>query len=137
MGNCTSCHAPWIMQGNTCVNQCTEGYYLNASCLRCDARCQKCSSATQCQSCSANYFLNMSIVGDVPCVSICQPGYYGDIDSRLCLACQPPCLTCNNTICMSCLNGYLLSGRCLSSCPTGTFILSATCSQCSDNCLTC
>lgn len=138
--NCTSCSST-ILQNGTCVSSCTEGYYYsNRTCLACDSRCSICSSSIKCQTCSIGYFMNSSISGAVPCISLCSDGYYADTTVRMCIGCSPPCRTCLNSLqCLSCLSGWLFSTSCAFSCPTGTYSDDSTgsCLQCSQKCLSC
>lgn len=57
------------------------------------------------------------------------------------MACSAPCLTCTSaTACLSCQDGYMLSGTsCSTSCSAGYFFstTTSTCQACSSSCLIC
>lgn len=131
LSNCRGCSS----QANAVCVTCGQGFYLNAQ--------QVCQACTQ-------YCLVCSSVG----CSQCQVGYTLAPDFTCTLNCKPPCATCSstsNTVCTSCLAGYLYdqttnqcnpvttcTGPC-NVCPYA-YVLTAsqTCSQCTNaNCSRC
>lgn len=121
----------------TSCSQCSPGYLLstNNTCIMstsCPAKCASCSDAG-CGGCLSGYFLNQN--------QECQE------------ECVLPCATCSSTnasFCLSCLEGYSLSGiSCLANttcsvsqtcvvCPLGyTLVNTTTTSQISQVCLLC
>lgn len=60
------------------------------------------------------------------CKATCPDGYYEDLDAGRCVSCHISCETCSGPAdddCETCppASSKLYQGRCLTSCPTGTF----------------
>ena len=57
----------------------------------------------------------------------------------LCIDCSSPCKTCAGAEdqCLSCTKGFASSGKCVNSCPKGTFSSNGTCANCHPDCGTC
>ncbi|EAS04215.2 leishmanolysin family protein (macronuclear) [Tetrahymena thermophila SB210] len=105
---CTQCQSPYLNQGNTCVKNCSPGYYQPnpTTCLPCDPSCQLCGPTTsQCIQCPPNLYIQGS-----KCVSQCDDGYYLNINQKQCLPCQiQNCSTCTSQQnCATCQKGYEL-----------------------------
>lgn len=120
--NCTSCSLNYYSLDNTCLSQCPNTHFPNASvCEPCTNNCLTCQSATTCTSCTSSHLLYSAT-----CVSSC-PGTSPFNVSNACLNCSqalPFCLGCLSTSaspsCESCSSPYLLfQGICVSSCPSG------------------
>ncbi|KAL4503914.1 hypothetical protein ABPG72_022544 [Tetrahymena utriculariae] len=113
--SCQTCSAP--KNPNNCTS-CKDGFYLNkGQCKSCQSPCSKCSNAeTQCTDCIPNYKLESN-----QCKPVCD---------KSCKNCSNPI---NNNSCLSCFDGYYLSGsqclKCNNPC--------ATCITNSSKCLTC
>lgn len=116
---CTNfCNQNGFCMGGVC--NCYTGYYGN--------------DCTQ-TSCTTGQFYDP--VGST-CGTNCPTGYYTNIYSRSCEACQAPCSECigSPTNCAGCaiLNGnvqYFYNGTCYSACPTSTYALvNNTCVAC-------
>ena len=86
-------------------------------------------------SCTPGQFFNPV---DSTCGANCPTGYYTNIYSKSCEACQSPCSEClgSPTICVGCatVNGaiqFFYSGACYAACPTSTYALvNNTCIAC-------
>jgi hypothetical protein len=77
---------------------CYQGYFLsNNSCSPCNSICKECSSIAFCNQAADGYFLQYLIDGS---------------NSGAVLVCQSPCLSCqyNAKYCLTCINGYSVSG---------------------------
>ncbi|EAR92882.2 transmembrane protein, putative (macronuclear) [Tetrahymena thermophila SB210] len=133
---CTTCPQGCLkcsQQGSKFVqcSSCLDGYYLDPNtnlCFTCSSNCLLCNDANSCAKCSINNYL-MPAINNQPsfCVASCQPGYYKETDSRLCIQCNiDNCTQCTGpTSCSICSAGYFID------------IIYKTCNQCSDNCLIC
>jgi proprotein convertase subtilisin/kexin type 5 len=81
------------------------------------------------------------------CVSDCESsttGSYGNVEERICKACDISCLFCtegDNLHCSECKENYLLFNEtdCLGTCPDGYWgdVPNKVCLECIDNCNTC
>ncbi|EWS75215.1 leishmanolysin family protein (macronuclear) [Tetrahymena thermophila SB210] len=113
--SCQTCSAP--KSPNSCTS-CKDGFYLDkGQCKPCQSPCSKCSSSeTQCTDCISNYKLASN-----QCIPICD---------KSCKNCSKPI---DSNFCLSCFDGYYLSGsqclKCNSPCET--------CETNSSKCLTC
>lgn len=101
-------------------HECMDGYDLNVNntCVKCEVDgCSACSTGTV-------------LVDNEPTTTVvcktCMDGYYGDIASGTCTACDAEnCEQCSATECNKCMDGFSLDSA------------SGTCNTCSDNCLQC
>jgi len=130
------------------ANQCTQQPTCDASCATCSG-----PGANECTSCNLGDELYNG-----QCVSTCPAGTY--TDGSVCSACDASCTTCSGTgpnACTSCPSGqvvqggacvaapvgcpsgqFMYNGQCVSTCPSGTYVNSGTCTPCSDtHCTTC
>ncbi|XP_049335889.1 R-spondin-4 [Astyanax mexicanus] len=97
--------------------------------------CSECSRENGCLRCSDRLFLflhrdGMSHHGS--CLHSCPAGHYGlrGTDANRCIKCRAPeCERCfDKDFCTKCKRGFLLyKGKCLSSCPEGSFPHSTDC----------
>ena len=89
------------------------------SCDKCQSPCLTCTSSNFCTKCESN----SSYLYKGKCNIDCPIGYIKNISSIACDKCSPQCQICKNTTdnCIKCINGFLLDGRCLNSCPDGLF----------------
>ncbi|KAH9483647.1 Furin-like protease 2 [Psilocybe cubensis] len=138
-------------------NVCPDGSFVNgASCSLCSPSCQTCSgpSSNDCIICASGQFrLNGNCVG-TDSNGVCQGsnGMVADNVKKECDTCGAKCTSCripNFTLastfdqaqCTDCLPGFVLSeGKCVASCPTGSFVSpqdNLTCTACSSTCGTC
>lgn len=124
---CTSCYNTTYLNNQACLNICPTTLYADGSlniCQLCMTPCLTCSSLTYCLSCldSSLFLVNGG-----------------------CLGCQSPCSTCSSSIttCASCSLStgfpYLLSNKCLDTCPYSYYNDTALnkCSPCNIPCESC
>lgn len=130
VNNDKKCHCDvgyYMYQGN-CLDVCPDGYYGasgNRTCTKCPPNCKTCNTATECKTCSANYYLNGDdwcvctagwfIKDDVnfECTTDCGVYLYGDDSTYTCADCAAECKICSgslNTECSSCRPGSYLTG---------------------------
>lgn len=59
---CTSCPSPKVLQGNVCLDSCSDRFYSDQYrvCQDCPPYCQKCTSPTICTQCNTPTFLEGS-----------------------------------------------------------------------------
>ncbi|KAG1736888.1 insulin-like growth factor binding protein [Suillus paluster] len=126
---------------------CPDGSYsAGSSCAACSPLCQTCNGPTSnnCVICgSGTYSFNGSCVAS---------NLIANNNKHECDTCGPKCTTCQisnfnvaSTIdqaqCTGCLPGFFLSqGKCVTSCPSGTFLSpqdNLTCTACSSSCTSC
>lgn len=104
----------------------------------CDSACSACLiTANNCQTCVNSYFLSGNA-----CVSICPPGYWGDISVNKCKSCIIlDCLECSNAfLCTKCTNGkYLQNDGCVANCDQTFYSISLSfiCEKCDVSCFEC
>ena len=139
---CLTCLSSSYFNKGTCVTQCSNNQYLNTqsrSCIDCSSNCQKCTKDA-CYQCISGYHLKTGI-----CVTLCGDGYLIISDSS-CSLCSEyhsgfNCLTCDETGCLMCSTGNILSTdyRCQTSCGSGYFanITTRQCQKCIANCQDC
>uniref|UniRef100_A0A3Q1CIX6 VWFC domain-containing protein n=1 Tax=Amphiprion ocellaris TaxID=80972 RepID=A0A3Q1CIX6_AMPOC len=119
-----------VVQEGRCCPDCHQA--------QCHADCLSCSgSPDHCESCSdPKSFLHLG-----RCLSVCPVGFY--TEGRVCAACQPSCSSCSSRWdCDSCGSQLPLlgpdSGRCLASCPGGSYQHDQTrCRRCHPSCSDC
>lgn len=107
--SCSLCLSPLFLQDNSCLSECTSGYYLTPIlsictltcpshfypllaeylCLSCLSPCSNCLSETSCLSCVEGWFLLGS-----SCLKDCPVGYFKDNVSLSCQPCRYPCKSC-------------------------------------------
>ncbi|XP_069121046.1 uncharacterized protein [Argopecten irradians] len=114
--------AGWLLvllsntNAQTCSPQCPVGQYCGNSlsgagtsvCLDCDVACA----------------LGCSAAGPGACDQCKTEGYYNDVDTGTCRACNDACARCDGpgiTQCSHCNTGYLLTGTACVECAEGTF----------------
>lgn len=140
---CQICPQGYIIQTNNTATTAKQ------TCLQCtsSSNCARClsSNLTQCISCPEGSYLSSGICINCPngcasCITAlicikCQPGFvdsqngFADTvtyNNMNCTLCQSPCRTCysNPMTCLSCVDGYSLSGaQCISN-----FNFAVTCS---------
>ncbi|CAK8671603.1 unnamed protein product [Clavelina lepadiformis] len=91
--DCLDCMEGRRLQNGSCVEKCSEGYYLSYDeCRRCsDENCDSCTGANHCSGCLSPYFLHENT-----CIKSCPRGYYVDSVTRSCLSCSNHCLLCSS-----------------------------------------
>ena len=120
----------------TACTSCVSGYYpLGENCLICPPTCASCTSASSCTVCLPTFVIDSTgicgcgtSVGLFPSNGVCQ--LCGEIIYS-CKACDID--SSGSTICLSCIDGYFVSGNlchpCHSNCLTCS-TLEATCTSC-------
>lgn len=151
--NCTSCINNLYLLSNQCVQHCPQGTFKENNsyiCKSCDFPCISCISQEICSECASGYILNgdtcekcvvencnfceNSLTTCINCTSgffnylgICQNecpiGFWPDQTTNKCMPCVNNCISCNNSLCEKCHNGYFLN--------------ISSCSLCDSPCLTC
>ncbi|KAJ6608209.1 insulin-like growth factor binding protein [Mycena sp. CBHHK59/15] len=149
----TKCNAP---QGVAAGTLCPAGAFSNgASCVPCSAACKTCTAGTSndCVVCaSGTYSLNGACVS-ADANGVCAGSVaIANNDKLECDSCGAKCTSCkipnfssistvNQLQCTGCVPGFFLSnGKCVDSCPAGTFVSpqdNLTCTACSSSCTTC
>ncbi|XP_034396742.1 proprotein convertase subtilisin/kexin type 5-like [Cyclopterus lumpus] len=144
--NCLSCNEPHFLMNNTCVQECSVGYYAEDKdkrvCERCHFSCKSCVGrhSLQCVNCKSGFFKQGS-----NCVETCSESHFGNTTTMVCEQCDPSCSQCGgrgNRNCLSCREDYVYlrrGGQCLLSCPPSFYqhSRSKTCHQCHPTCKTC
>ncbi|CAL1703272.1 unnamed protein product [Somion occarium] len=135
---------------------CPDGSFSNGTaCTPCSPLCQTCTGATSndCIICGAGkYSLNGNCVA-ADGNGVCQgSSMIADNNKHECDSCPSKCTSCkipnfnvastvNQLQCTGCLPGFVLSqGKCVSTCPSGTFLNpqdNLTCTACDSSCGTC
>ncbi|RDB19354.1 Extracellular matrix protein FRAS1 [Hypsizygus marmoreus] len=135
---------------------CPEGSFSNeATCSLCSPSCKTCTGPTSndCVICAAGqYLFNGNCVG-TNSDGVCEgSNLIADNIKHECDSCGAKCTSCkipgfsaastvNQLQCTGCLPGFVLSdGKCVETCPTGTFVSSQdnlTCIPCDSSCGTC
>ena len=81
----------------------------------CTTGCASCTGTpTNCQSCAASYFESPASPASGPkiCITTCPPGYFGDVTTSKCVACDSRCQTCNGaqvSNCLTCATGFVMA----------------------------
>jgi hypothetical protein len=113
-----------LYNGN-CSSNCPDGFYTNVDtliCTACNSTCLTCTSSSYCTKCVTGYCFSLGncINSSVGCIST----YYPLIVNNLCYCtgCSYPCLACNSqSICTSCISGYLYNNGCTTYCLSGYY----------------
>ncbi|XP_006463869.1 hypothetical protein AGABI2DRAFT_120662 [Agaricus bisporus var. bisporus H97] len=167
-GDCLSCQSGSTQNQNdralcipstqvtTTGTQCPQLAFANGdTCSPCAASCQTCSGGTSndCTECvQGQYMLNGVCVkanGDGVCEGT---SLIADNNKKACDSCGAKCTSCKipdfsiasivtQLQCTGCVPGSFLSdGKCVDSCPDGTFVSAqdgVTCQKCDSSCSTC
>ena len=134
---CTKCKDGFVLEGENCLEHCSEHFYVNQKkCSECAPSCKSCLyNKDNCTSCNGSAFLldgnckpcdtkcNKTEEKSCKCLS-CVEGYFSK--NGVCDKCPDNCLYCNSdTYCNKCISGYFLDNN------------SNTCIKCHNNCETC
>ncbi|XP_046698206.1 extracellular matrix protein FRAS1 [Silurus meridionalis] len=114
-------------QQGECCQECHPAVQCHPDCLACS------TTPDQCNSCrDPGAFLWKG-----HCVHVCPHGFFPK--GRVCAACHPSCVTCENDFeCTACGGSLLLSGRqCVAACETGLYQDHTQCLSCHDSCSSC
>ncbi|KAF8875239.1 TNFR/NGFR cysteine-rich region family protein [Infundibulicybe gibba] len=150
----TKCNAPKSVTSTGTV--CPDGSFSGGtSCSPCSSTCSTCTAGTSndCVVCATGrYALNGTCVG-TNSDGVCEgSNLIADNNKRQCDSCGSKCTSCkipnfnaastiNQLQCTACLPGSVLSnGKCIDSCPAGTFVSpqdNFTCIACDSSCGTC
>ena len=99
---CLSCNSGNFLQSNigpaSCQSSCPNNTFPNQTdftCLQCDESCHSCIGAlpTQCISCPTG--MHLASPSPSNCINICPIGRFFNLNTSLCEACDPSCLSCN------------------------------------------
>ncbi|EDR22420.1 protein serine/threonine kinase, putative [Entamoeba dispar SAW760] len=126
---------------------CNEGYYKTGLiCGKCMEECATCNNKWSCLRCNSTNYLSIvdnkcysrsSIKGchhpvtENGC-SVCEDGYY--LLGNTCIVCNSSCTRCTSSLCLSCIDNYILDfGTCipLSSVSHCLRVSNSSCSSCS------
>ncbi|CAD8190791.1 unnamed protein product [Paramecium octaurelia] len=139
---CTACKGLAILVSGQCY-LCSESQYLSGTtCVNCISGCQTCSSVT-CTTCQDSFYYKSSTN---ECLSVCDPGFFGNTTTKTCDQCNSNCLTCladTNKDCLTCPAGKVLniqnviSGECQTNCLVGFYKVNDGCSKCWKGCSAC
>ncbi|KAF9533620.1 hypothetical protein CPB83DRAFT_890095 [Crepidotus variabilis] len=168
-GTCIACKTGFTQNANdkskcnpvstitTSNTVCPDGSFsTGAQCATCSPTCRTCNGGTSndCTLCAiGTYLFNGNCVA-ADTNGICQGtnGMIADNNKNECDTCPSKCTSCkipsfstastvNQLQCTGCLPGSVLSqGKCVQSCPAGTFVSPTdnfTCTPCSSSCATC
>ncbi|KIJ63333.1 hypothetical protein HYDPIDRAFT_156112 [Hydnomerulius pinastri MD-312] len=168
-GDCITCKSGFTQDANdrtkcdatpqttSSGTACPDGSFSNgSSCQACSPECQTCTGSTsnECVICaSGTYSFNGSCV-QTNTGGVCQgtSNLIANNNKHECDTCGSKCTSCTisnfnvaSTIdqaqCTGCLPGFVLSqGKCVESCPSGTFLSptdNLTCTACSSSCSSC
>ncbi|CAK71010.1 unnamed protein product (macronuclear) [Paramecium tetraurelia] len=133
----TTCPSQYILCESKCILVLEDGYYLNGNqCVKCDPKCSKCTSATVCQACAKNFYLEVT-----SCVNFCSNEYlFMDPISSSCVTKCPSTLyhleSFGKRFCVSDCP-YKLYDQCVSACPSGMYPKDTICTQCPKYCNEC
>ncbi|KAF5318108.1 hypothetical protein D9619_012261 [Psilocybe cf. subviscida] len=168
-GTCTTCASGFTLDAsdktkcdplptiNSAGVQCPDGSFSDSgTCQKCSGACRTCKgpSSNDCLLCAAGTYMFNGACVSVNTDGVCQGtnGMVADNNKNECETCGAKCTSCTipnfdvaSTIsqaqCTGCLPGSVLSkGKCVSSCPAGTFVSpqdNLTCIPCSTSCGTC
>lgn len=133
----TKCNA--LPSTTTTGTRCPDGSFsAGAQCAQCSPSCRTCTgpSSNDCVLCaSGSYLFNGNCV-QANSDGVCQGtnGMFADNNKNECDTCGAKCTSCkipnfsvastaNQLQCTGCLPGFVLSqGKCVESCPAGTFV---------------
>lgn len=124
LDDCLTCPTSSFHLNGTCRTQCPDGSFSDLAsrrCLKCDRGCKFCQKRNQCTTCYKGWSSSNGLcVYDTPCSN----GYYSN--GKTCLACDISCTQCSGGDPYSCTacspNRYLHQGRCMTACPSGTYL---------------
>ncbi|KAF8898212.1 insulin-like growth factor binding protein [Gymnopilus junonius] len=168
-GECVSCKQGFTQNANdktkcdplpsstSSGTVCPDGSFsAGAQCSPCSPSCRTCTgpSSNQCILCAQGTYLFNSNCISADTNGVCQGtnGMIADNNKNECDTCGAKCTSCKipnfsvaSTVdqlqCTGCLPGFVLSGgKCIDSCPSGTFLSpqdNLTCTACSSSCGTC
>ena len=143
---CKICKTPLVSFKGQCITECPEGFYSNGtSCLECEDNCLSCSNKSNCLKCNSNtYLFNNDCIEECPKYTYPVISDENEYKVKKCIFCNDneKCVKCdylNPNICKLCSSGILYKGKCIDSCPSGTYYISSTntCDNCVENCLKC
>ena len=108
--SCIQCINTYLLHNGACLINCPNQHYKSSqTCQKCVAPCLECYSFTQCASCISPYLYSSG-----SCIIQCPFGKISFLNfssnNLICIPCQSPCITCQNTPtnCTMCIYGYFL-----------------------------
>ncbi|KAF7348623.1 Extracellular matrix protein FRAS1 [Mycena venus] len=167
-GVCTACKSGFTQDANdrTKCNPppsitssgtlCPPGAFSDGTnCTPCSSSCQTCTAGTSndCVECAAGTYLLNGACVSADANGVCEgSALIADNNKLECDSCGSKCTSCkipnfssistvNQLQCTGCVPGFFLSnGKCVQSCPSGTFVSpqdNLTCTACDSSCTTC
>ncbi|KAJ7669429.1 TNFR/NGFR cysteine-rich region family protein [Mycena polygramma] len=150
----TKCNAPASTTSSGTV--CPPGAFADgANCTPCSPSCQTCTAGTSndCVQCASGTYLFNGACVSADANGVCAgSALIADNNKLECDSCGSKCTSCkipnftsistvNQLQCTGCVPGFFLSnGKCVASCPSGTFVSpqdNLTCTACDSSCTTC
>jgi hypothetical protein len=134
---CQECFSLKVFK-NDCVETCPDGTYEvdNKYCKECNnPLCKRCFDDDKCEICIDAYFRDT----DYTCKDKCQQGYV-QVDNKCVKCAQSTCNKCDSrdlSICLDCSPLFENQGRCVMTCPAGTYADGFKCVSCDSTCATC
>ncbi|KAL4503557.1 hypothetical protein ABPG73_017300 [Tetrahymena malaccensis] len=152
-GYCQQCTKKYLVDGK-CQNDCPPYQYkseVDQTCQKCLPYCLKCSDTKSCEKCQQDTYLQKDQNGTFSCQINCLQGYYPEISTQNCQACDiNNCMKCSKkNQCDLCNNNYFLqliqdqnnqqNYSCVSTCKSGYYQnqQNRQCIQCQSNCTSC
>ncbi|KAJ7150880.1 TNFR/NGFR cysteine-rich region family protein [Mycena crocata] len=167
-GVCTACKTGFTLDANDrtkCTppqsttssgTVCPPGAFSDGTnCAPCSGSCKTCTGGTSndCIQCAAGTYLLNGACVTADANGVCAgSSSIADNNKNECDSCGSKCTSCkipnfssvstvNQLQCTGCVPGFFLSnGKCVDSCPTGTFVSpqdNVTCTACDSSCTTC
>lgn len=141
---CIECKPGFFKKDGKCVLRCDDGTYVNNlnECKECNIEyCKVCKDNKSCDICVAP-----KVLFNNECISKCPEGYTANSE-RVCVKCEVnKCGKCKDSDledCEECKHGFLYQGKCIESCPKGTYEYKyegsdkKTCLPCDPSCSEC
>lgn len=129
---CVKCESGVLFNGE-CEATCPETFYAASNiCKKCPKSCKFCESSALCSECQINNYLYKGT-----CYSKCPENTKLEKNEACTLVCPDKCKACTESACIECESSYGFYQDTCQACPTGTFLVSGFCEDCSANCSNC
>ena len=141
INKCSKCVPGLILYKDECLTKCPVGTTKNPdtnTCSPCSIYCDQCDMK-KCIKCTPGFYV---FEKNPNYCTRCTNKSVVVVNNTTCATCKPAnCLKCvssNSEKCEVCdISKLLVDGKCLDSCPSGTFKKGEKCLPCGTNCLTC